>query len=276
MLEFGSHLHPPRFDQDRRQHLVLLIEESIQSGGPPAIRTWNEGKSWVRRTAADGAHYDYRAILPDELVFDLGDLVEGEPRPWADTVRDVTDLLTVLNWLGEPYWCSLSDGKGWHIQLFLGRREDGSIPDREEVAKNIIVSIHAGRGYVGALRHPFICDWRLIDPAEGSRQLREFGAKKSGHTPYGKALWTVGPGPFEAIPDSLEATYARLKERIERGEDLRIPRGIVHGMPLVQLREVYNFARSQGGLCPQSIDCVPGPHRDASDWGTCQRCPLDA
>lgn len=267
---FGSHLAQDQRHKDRTALLRLLIEESTKTGDRPALRTWTDGSKWMWRTERDGPHYDYRAMLGNELCFDIGDDIDGESRPWADTVRDVTAILNLLNWLGEPYWCSLTDGKGWHIQLFL---EPGV--DRDAVAKSLIACCNAGFEAHVQISNGFRCDRRLLDPNEGSRQIREFGARKNGNTPYGKALWAVGPGPFEPIPNTREATYRRLAERIGRGEDLRMPRSIAHGMPLVHLLPTQQLARSHGGTCPKGSECLPGPHRESLDWGTCLRCPID-
>lgn len=205
-----------------------------------------------------GPDYDYRTILPNEIVFDIGDHCET----WGEVVEQSEALWDELDEMvkdGE-YLACLSGGKGTHTHLFLEDPTDGmlwdykSFPDhdlRTKIANWMTFRrrVKATRGGSRVFPDP-VC----IAPNHGSRQLREFGSVKK----RAKTLFFVGPLHRKPLPYDIGEAYFSV--------GLKYPSSVLRCRSVDGLSQA-RLTRTFGTTCPRSAACV-------LDRTGCDSCPF--
>lgn len=249
--------HNGAFQSQRQALLNMLLEElATWRSHVDATRCLNP-RLVVSRGAGNGrptewfgtgelTDYDYRCVLPTQVVFDMGD--DGD---WERCRAETMAVWETLNDLGVPYWGALSGGKGTHTEVFL--RPLWALEHRESFA-GCVMTLASER-----LQRPYSAldvDPTCVAPPHARRLLREYGSP--GATGYQKTLWVSGPDDgFAPLPDTRENAYQRagvvLPNRILHADQ---PPGIFHGV----VRDAV------GGKCPQSVDCI-------RKTATCWQCP---
>lgn len=280
----------PRLDERIRALTELLLEEAEKCGLDHLMVTSELAsggmQTWSRIRGPNAGH-GFRTILPNEIVFDVGD--RGD---WERCRRTTHALWRVLNKWDVPYWGALSGGKGTHTHVFLGhdgpgctlrprvekvRREDGKVDlvsewpydvgrndIRETVAEIAVRQAHQREAFNDRL---LVEDhWEHLDVDRGKvaagpnkGMVRAFGSRNRER----KSLWTVGPGPFPLLQPSRAQTY--------NNHDVVIPDELSAagaGTPGV---EHSTIAQALSKECPKGPACMPGsiPGRDV----VCRRCP---
>lgn len=212
-----------------------------------------------------------RTVLPTQLVFDLGDLLPGDP-PQGDwnRCRIESDAIAAgCTNLGVPFIMSLSAGKGVHLEVFLPPegpqsrcRDEGE--DYRILIANAIVA-EAKRilwpNPDERASHFIVYDPRTVSPREGSRLLTENGERK---TPLGprKVVWHEGYGPAPRLPATREEAYIIAEKR-----------GIVRptAIPVALDAERHDTRWVEELL---GKPCPTGPACMEQMWGVCDGCPL--
>lgn len=264
---------------DRQQLTDLLVQEARACGLPNlTVGRQRANGAWApwSYTVGDTSH-TYRAVLPSQIVFDIGDHAPWEKIRWA-THR----LWTILNRWGIAYWGSLSGGKGTHTEFFIrptpeigyddGWRKHGIRPgtdlrpiiadwivrqmmDLEPVKRQIMVK--------DPYDH-FDIDTGHIAPMPQMKLLRDFGCLKPSMGTR-KTLWTTGPAPFPWLPTTRNEAYKYNRVLVP----LSLP--VNDDVPGASQHE---RASSIHGPCPQGPQCLPGPQSECGADGSCAHCPV--
>lgn len=218
---------PPEFlkdqaDQQRWQREVLSYAKAAGMDGLRCARRNDAARKdgsktyfMVREGSTVRPHL--RTIMPTQLVFDLGDLVAGDPPDgdWGRCQREADAISQACYCLGIPFVFSLSSGKGVHIEIFLdpagpqSRCRDEGEDWRKFIAYRILAEakrILWPDEDERAERH-IVYDMRCIDPREGSRLLTDNGERKSPGSPHRKVVWHAGFGPAPPLPATREEAY---------------------------------------------------------------------
>lgn len=242
------------------------------------------GKQYYTYNGGEMFHH-YHAILPWELVFDIGDdRPGGEKTPWIETVRMSHRLWSTLDRLGIPFLAGLTGGKGTHTHVYLAPPPKGGaggddfdpgewdmpIPTWQPVDDEVVDHRNAtARGIVNALGPAFgrlEYDFRLIAPNDGSRLVREFGARKEALGPE-KTLWRRG-GEHRALPDTKDKAYAMAGQRVPAPSDLPVCGRAQHVFDRTWIETLT------GGMCPKTAACMYGGKDSKLGWsGFCDDCP---
>lgn len=229
------------------------------------------------------ASHGFRAILPNEILFDVGD--SGD---WERCRRTTHAIWRVLNKWGVPYWGALSGGSGTHTHVFLGKRptvvDKGGPADaseirwsddlafrgddlRETIAEWVVRFAHERE----PLDVQFVVEdhWEHLDvdrvkvaPGPNKSVVRAFGSRNERR----KTLWTFGPGAFPLLRPSRGETYNNHHTVVPS----RLPvsttgtPGVKHAM----------IAKARSGGCPRGPECFPGAHVTGPNIA-CRRCPAD-
>lgn len=186
---------------ERRKTLFYNL---IEANGGDAIRVTQQGEDfrpqkWV--TTEDHRPYAYRAVLENEIVFDI------DTDSWYECRKQTHTLWSVLSFMKIPYWGSLSAGKGTHTHVFLKSKEQrdrlaGIVTDKvNEMLSDTITVDGAEFKYE---TDAFDTDPRLLTPPDGGHVVREFAVTKK----HKKTLWTEGPGGFRPVPLNRSHAYA--------------------------------------------------------------------
>lgn len=261
MERLGNHKQDASSAAPRGELLDALLNEAEATTGIRSIRvgrpTIGGGMLWRWSDDRTQPTYAYRAMLSNQIVFDIGD--NGD---WDECVRDTHALWDALNWFGVAYWGSLSGGKGTHTEVFgpAGLTREG----RMGVANTILTAARYFKS--GTVWGDGITvDRLLLDPNEGSRQVREFGAIKT----RAKVLWCKGPSGYSPLPDSRCAAYQQV-ESLRNGTPTRLPKT----EDLDRLHIGAETGCIGYGKCPIGPQCVPTPEWSPWDYmrGTCEDC----
>ena len=117
-------------DKDRLRWAALFIQEANRCG-IQAVRVGYRidgaqqagSTNWVHIAAPPQAPYALRSVLPNQIIFDLGDDIVGpserKPQPWLATRGQAHALADACHALGVPFHLGLSSGKGLHLEVFL-------------------------------------------------------------------------------------------------------------------------------------------------------------
>lgn len=271
-----SHHDPDRNPELRakKAHLRRLIDEQWKNDIPDhhngrlvkgTLRvsvSLGDGYQKWRYEYGNDPFYDYRTLLPNQIVWDVGDnRPDGTPTPWEDTRRFTHALWDALNYLGLRYWGALSGGKGTHTEVFLHHGISGD--DRARIAR--IISAVADQFLTGQAMpiEGIEYDNLLITHREHSRVVREFGAVKA----HPKTLWVDGPTRYTRLPESREAAYASLPATAPTA-----PASLPTNPDSERLLWQYRMENVGYGTCPKGPQCIPGPLSDLDWFNCCKDC----
>lgn len=254
--------------KQRRRLVSLLLEEAKRCGlDDLVVASHNSEGRWSNwRRTRGAADYDYRAVLPSQVTFDVGD--RGD---WDRCRRTTHRLWTVLNRCEVPYWGSLTSGKGTHTTVFIRPHRTVNDEDmRPFFAWFVVKQVAEMEPIVDVINEGDLFELLDIDPVCAfpnveSRQLREFGARKRG-SEHRKTLWVFGPGRFDFLPAERDEAY--------KYKDIVIPDAlpVASRPPGAKHHEV---STALGKPCPQGAFCFPGPTRSGEqDQFPCRHCPV--
>lgn len=279
-----------RLSERLRAFTGLLLEEAERCG-LDHLKVTSEVRGggmepWSDLHGADASH-GFRTILPNEILFDVGD--SGD---WERCRQTTHNIWRVLNAWKVPYLGAPSGGSGTHTHVFLGHDAEGLRvrPRVEEIERpDGSVDLTSDWPYdVGGVDlRPRIAEmvvrlaferesldvqlttedpWEYLDidrvkvaPGVNKSMVRAFGSRNV----HRKSLWTMGPGDFDPLPPSRDETY--------NNHEVIIPSELPvadAGTPGV---EHATIARALKKECPQGPACIPG-----SVMGrglVCDRCP---
>lgn len=197
------------------------------------------------------SHWHLRAVLPQEIVFDIGD-----DDPWPVARKWATAIHNALTFLDLPHWVALSGGKGIHIHLMCQRHAWAEDDEwRVRVSRYVLE-------YASVLcEDPMLkVDHRLINPREGSRLVRDFGAAKEAGGDR-KTLWWQDGEAWIDLPETREQAYSMM-----RRDDYPTMR------PAKISRLDLGWTDAVGAAsCPKGPECL-----DPLNWNFCDTCEVCA
>lgn len=253
-------MRPPPADARARwvRHLQAELAHCAEigldlSGRGLNLRTMSAHKgTW---TWSANVNYAYRTILPNEVVFDIGD----HAKDWGEVVDQSEALWDELDEMVHDgaYYAALSGGRGTHTHLWLEDPTDGTMWDgrdwpkhdlREKIA-DWVKFRRLAKGATVRVQPDPVC----IAPSHGGRQLREFGATKM----RSKTLLFEGPLQRKPLPRNQAQAYATA--------GLKYPNAIRRCRSVDGLEHARRRA-ALGTRCPRSSTCALV--KDA-----CQECP---
>ncbi len=196
------------------------------------------------------SHWHLRAVLDKEVVFDVGD-----DTPWGTSIIHATAIHESLEALGIPHWVALSGGKGMHIHVMCKPHPWADDDQwRFRVARYILEDAANRCG-----DFMLSTDYRLLSPPDGSRLVREFGAKNDASSSRVKSLWWQDGDEWRALPATRDEAYDMIQ---------------THEYPMVRPASVYRLDMSWTG-CVGAGSCPKGPQcLEPANWSMCDGCPV--
>lgn len=111
--------------EDRRRWTGTLLNQAHACGLKEMrvanrIDGGNGAKNWYSITAPTSLGFHLKAVLPNQIAFDLGDnQPDGTPTPWETTRAYADAIHAACTRLGIPFLSAPSGGKGWHVEVYL-------------------------------------------------------------------------------------------------------------------------------------------------------------
>lgn len=243
-------------------------------------RRGGEGEvSWFEIDASSTVQVHLRAVLLNQIVFDLGDrqkdLGDPEEGDWGRCRRDADAVMEACTRLGFGFLEAPSSGKGVHIEVFLPVEgpqsrchDDGGVDWRWPIALRILAeaSILLFGDTLLSEDVPIHFDQALVAPNEGSRLVREFNEQKHPAAKDVKMLWHEGLGPAPPLPATREEAYAEAR-RMAAARGSTRPQGPIPVTLHAETLDTRWVSELTGRPCPVSTACY------SAEWGACEGCP---
>jgi hypothetical protein len=255
LLEHKRHLHDTHNYLNLEHPNALLVADRQQRRGKPG--------AW--RPAQQYAPYDLREVLPNEVLFDIGDNTNfPKALTQSHTLWDMLDDLEfndrfpdhMLQHAQQPngdYWGALSGGRGLHTHVFLDmpRWNRDRFFKMRRLYASATVNLLRKR-----LDHEPDVDQNVLHHNEEARIVRAFGARKND----AKTLIARRGERRVAKGTSRDESYAVARTRMpEAITPLASPIAVKH----------HEVRKAVGRTCPKRTSCFT----DAALDGLCTSCP---
>lgn len=264
-------------DEKRQRLLMFLV---MLRGGSDGLRCGKRNDQAARKGSTTWGQFPgelsvqqvhLRSILPQQVVFDVGDCSEpsceqaGHVRCWQEkALGNALPIMQALDEMGVPFVASLSGGKGIHVEVFADEApatystmvgesivEDDGRPDwRRRFASEVLSRASIIRG------EAVVADPRLKSPNDSSHLVRDWGQRKVDWSDKTKRVWSRGLG----FPSARGEAY----EMVPHGPD-----AIPDHIPICAgLARRYSLG-AKG--CPKTAACFDPTSNDG--WPGCGDCP---